>query len=194
MCCFIRLNPVEHMPVTSVQQSYHLYRLDVKWQCGGRSRWEYSQDSRCLLLPWMFGNKWEPGVLESTHPLRDATLFRIIQNIIDIAKIHASLAECDKIFPIRPVNNGLLKSTHPLRDATTSYTTYRKAYDAKIHASLARCDNISCCNLSFSCAKIHASLAGCDTVRCFSVSYVPKLTSTHPLRDATTIFPFTFVK
>ena len=68
----------------------------------------------------MFGNKWEPGVLESTHPLRDATLFRIIQNIIDIAKIHASLAECDKIFPIRPVNNGLLKSTHPLRDATIS--------------------------------------------------------------------------
>ena len=118
MCCFIRLNPAEHMPVTSVQQSYHLYRLDVKWQCGGRSRWEYSQDSRCLLLPWMFGNKWEPKVLESTHPLRDATLFRIIQNIIDIAKIHASLAECDKIFPIRPVNNGLLKSTHPLRDAT----------------------------------------------------------------------------
>jgi len=99
--------------------------------------------------------------------LRDATLFRIIQNIIDIAKIHASLAECDKIFPIRPVNNGLLKSTHPLRDATTSYTTYRKAYDAKIHASLARCDNISCCNLSFSCAKIHASLARCD--RYFSI-------------------------
>ena len=133
----------------------------------------------------MFGNKWEPGVLESTHPLRDATLFRIIQNIIDIAKIHASLAECDKIFPIRPVNNGLLKSTHPLRDATTSYTTYRKAYDAKIHASLARCDNISCCNLSFSCAKIHASLARCDplidtfTLSCFM------LKSTHPLRDAT---------
>ena len=72
----------------------------------------------------MFGNKWEPGVLESTHPLRDATLFRIIQNIIDIAKIHASLAECDKIFPIRPVNNGLLKSTHPLRDAIAKYRTH----------------------------------------------------------------------
>ena len=61
----------------------------------------------------MFGNKWEPGVLESTHPLRDATLFRIIQNIIDIAKIHASLARCDNIFRNRVVNKKRVKLTNP---------------------------------------------------------------------------------
>ena len=36
--------------------------------------------------------------------------------------------------------------------------------------------------------RIHASLARCDTSRSFSVSYVPKLKSTHPLRDATIWF------
>ena len=65
----------------------------------------------------MFENKWEPGVLESTHPLRDATPEILDHCIMFVAKIHASLAGCDQI------RNGSLNIAK-----------------AKIHASLAGCD------------------------------------------------------
>ena len=88
----------------------------------------------------MFGNKWEPGVLESTHPLRDATTSYTTYRKAYDAKIHASLARCDPLIDTFTLSCFMLKSTHPLRDATGDgyYLVHIKG--AKIHASLARCD------------------------------------------------------
>ena len=65
-------------------------------------------------------NVRENHAFQSTHPVWDATTFRLSAVPKEIISIHASRMGCD-LSKIRAVRGGKFQSTHPVWDATSGY-------------------------------------------------------------------------
>ena len=83
------------------------------------------------------------------------------------------------------------QSTHPLRGATLTIQNGVLSADISIHAPLAGCDTYFLCRTDIhSLISIHAPLAGCDWRWRCGACCITAFQSTHPLRGATSCWPW----
>ena len=102
-------------------------------------------------------------IFQSTHPLRDATLYWFFGAFNSFYFNPRTPYGMRPSLPFWIINLSIFQSTHPLRDAT-------------VHCTLL---------INSIMISIHAPLTGCDTIGAITPIFLITFQSTHPLRDAT---------
>ena len=126
-------------------------------------------------------------LFQSTHPLRDATVFVGASVPSNDISIHAPLTGCDKTLATFFATPKAISIHAPLTgcDLGDIYNAIH-AIQISIHAPLTGCDHkwfmLFKIGLTIS---IHAPLTGCDRVTISKQTTILTFQSTHPLRDAT---------